>query len=92
MAISGTIVMEDQEIRFEIDTTDPKGQKAQVTITDLLTETQHSEALDARKFLNALAITLSWEGELPCSMETNKEWWADAESIQPPERMFRFIP
>ena len=85
MGIHGTVVLEDQVVRFEIDTATLTGS---YTVTDAITgRSFRLENAPGKDVCNMLALAVSWEGA-----PLTKEDVSRLEAIQSPDSVLRVIP
>lgn len=85
MAISGTVILEDQVVQFQVDTFTQKGE---YSVKDQRTgKTFAVKDVPGKAICSMLALAISWEGE-PVTAED----WQMAEEIQSPDADLRVIP
>ena len=88
MAIHGTVVLEDQVVRFEINPNILGTLTGSYTVTDIRTgKSFRLEKAPGRDVCNMIALAVSWEGEPLTEEEVSR-----LEAIQSPDRDLRVIP
>lgn len=85
MGIHGTVVLEDQVVRFEIDTEASTGS---YTVTDICTgKSFRLEKAPGRDVCNMIALAVSWDGEPLTKKDVSR-----LEALQSPDSALRVIP
>ena len=85
MGIHGTVVLENQVVRFEIDTEASTGS---YTVTNIRKgKSFRLEKASGRDVCNMIALAVSWEGEPLTEEDVSR-----LEAIQSPDSDLRVIP
>ena len=85
MGIHGTVVLENQVVRFETDTEASPGS---YTVTDIRTgKSFRLEKAPGRDVCNMIALAVSWEGEPLTEEDVSR-----LEALQSPDSVLRVIP
>jgi hypothetical protein len=94
MAIMGDITIEDVRVQFTVHFPDHGANTCDLTVYDLPTgNVAQAEGLSAESVMMALAMALSYEGDVPDNADTYQAWHERAESIMANLPAWaRFIP
>ena len=89
MAIRGSLILEDTSITFELigGAVGHAYAKALYTVEDLVTNRSETLEVDAKAFMTALSLSISWEG-----IGTRDSDYALAETVMPLDGLLRWIP